>query len=224
MTAPESFDVIIVGARCAGSPLATLLTRAGLRVAVVEQATFPRDTLSTHCLHAQALSFLDRLGVTERIRATGAPYLRHYDLRQDDLEVRADIPQPPGDIGGIASVRRFLLDPILADTDAESGADIRMGARVTGLLEDRGRVSGYGSRETAPMPVCERGLWSARMGATRPWRVSLALASTTWRRTSVSHIGGSSKVPNGPGTRPSSFTAGPIDSCSAGRRTLGCCR
>ena len=142
MTAPESFDVIVVGARCAGAPLAALLARGGLRVAVVEEATFPRDTLSTHCLHAQALSFLDRLGVTEKIRATGAPYLRRYDLRQDDLEFRAEIPRRPGDVGGIASVRRFLLDPILADTAAEFGADVRMGTRVIGLLEDRGRVSG----------------------------------------------------------------------------------
>src|SRR5512135_2604326 len=72
MNGSESFDVIVVGARCAGSPLATLLARAGVRVVVIEQATFPRDTLSTHCLHADALAFLDRLGVTEQVRATGA--------------------------------------------------------------------------------------------------------------------------------------------------------
>jgi 2-polyprenyl-6-methoxyphenol hydroxylase-like FAD-dependent oxidoreductase len=142
MTVAESFDVIVAGARCAGSPLAALLARAGLRVAVVEQATFPRDTLSTHCLHADALAFLDRLGVTQQVRATGAPYLRYYDLRQDDLEIRAEIPQRPGDVGGIASVRRMLLDPILADAAADSGADIRMGTKVTDLLEDRGRVTG----------------------------------------------------------------------------------
>lgn len=40
----ERFDVIIVGARCAGSPLATLLARAGLRVCVVDRARFPSDT------------------------------------------------------------------------------------------------------------------------------------------------------------------------------------
>jgi 2-polyprenyl-6-methoxyphenol hydroxylase-like FAD-dependent oxidoreductase len=142
MTGTEPFDVIVVGARCAGSPLAAMLARSGLRVAVVEQATFPRDTLSTHCLHAEALAFLERLGVTQQVRATGAPYLRYYDLRQDHLEVRVEIPQRPGDEGGIASVRRFLLDPILADAAAESGADMRMGAKVTGLLEDRGRVTG----------------------------------------------------------------------------------
>ena len=79
----EQFDVIVVGARCAGSPLAALLARSGVRVAVVEQATFPRDTLSTHFIQAQALAFLDRLGVMEKIRATGAPLVGHFDVRQE---------------------------------------------------------------------------------------------------------------------------------------------
>ncbi|MGH2904127.1 MAG: FAD-dependent oxidoreductase, partial [Solirubrobacteraceae bacterium] len=79
----EQFDVIVVGARCAGSPLATLLARRGVSVAVVEQATFPRDTLSTHLIHAQALAFLERLGVMGKIRATGAPLVSHFDARQE---------------------------------------------------------------------------------------------------------------------------------------------
>jgi menaquinone-9 beta-reductase len=41
----QVFDVIVVGARCAGSPLATLLARRGLKVALVEQASFPSRML-----------------------------------------------------------------------------------------------------------------------------------------------------------------------------------
>jgi flavin-dependent dehydrogenase len=40
MTGAESYDLVVVGARCAGSPLAALLARAGLRVAVVQQPRF----------------------------------------------------------------------------------------------------------------------------------------------------------------------------------------
>jgi 2-polyprenyl-6-methoxyphenol hydroxylase-like FAD-dependent oxidoreductase len=138
----ERFDVIVVGGRCAGSPLATLLARKGMRVAVVERAKFPRDTLSTHVFEASAIAFLDRLGVTERVQATGAPYLRYLDVRQENLEFVAQFPQQAGDVGGIASVRRLLLDPILAEAAAEAGADLRMGTTVTGLVEDRGRVAG----------------------------------------------------------------------------------
>ncbi len=138
----ERYDCVIVGARCAGSPLASLLARRGVRVAVVEQATFPRDTLSTHFIHAQALAFLDRLGVMEQIRATGAPLVGRFDARQEDLEYSTPIPQQPGDAGGFASVRRMLLDPILAQAAVEAGADLRMGSKVTGLVEDQGRVTG----------------------------------------------------------------------------------
>jgi flavin-dependent dehydrogenase len=138
----ERFDVIVVGARCAGSPLATLLARNGLKVAVVERATFPRDTLSTHIFEADALAFLDRLGVTEQVRGTGAPYIGRINLRQEDFEMVLPVPQRPGDVGGVASVRRPLLDPILADAAANAGADVRMGTKVTSLVDETGRTAG----------------------------------------------------------------------------------
>jgi hypothetical protein len=38
---------IVVGARCAGVPMAILLARRGCRVLLVDRATFPSDTIST---------------------------------------------------------------------------------------------------------------------------------------------------------------------------------
>ena len=46
----RDYDVIVVGARCAGSPTAMLLARKGHRVLVVDRA-FPSDTISTHLVH-----------------------------------------------------------------------------------------------------------------------------------------------------------------------------
>jgi flavin-dependent dehydrogenase len=138
----SSVDVVIVGARCAGSPLATLLAREGISVAVVEQARFPRDTLSTHVFEADALAFLDGLGLTEQLRATGAPFVHRLDTRAGDFRALVDWPQQPGDIGGAAAIRRVVLDPILARAAEEAGADVRMATKVTGLLEDAGRVAG----------------------------------------------------------------------------------
>lgn len=138
----ERFDVVVVGARCAGSPLAALLARRGLRVAVVERATFPRDTLSTHTFQAQALAFLARLGVAEKIVAAGATLVGRVDFRQEDFKFTEAFPQRPGDIGGTTSIRRHLLDPILAEAAAEAGAELRMGTKVTGLVHERGRVAG----------------------------------------------------------------------------------
>ncbi len=138
----ERFDVVVVGARCAGSPLAALLARRGLRVAVVEKAQFPRDTLSTHFFQAQALASLERLGVTEKLQATGAPCVGLVDLRIEDFQFQAPLPQQPGDVGGLRSVRRLVLDPILADAAAAAGAELRMGATVTGVVKDGARVTG----------------------------------------------------------------------------------
>ncbi len=139
---PEHADVIVVGARCAGSPLAALLARAGVRVVVLERAEFPSDTLSSHLFEADAISFLNRLGVLERLRATGAPLVARTDTRVEDLHLAMELPQQPDDVGAIVSVRRTLLDPILAEAAAQAGADVRTGARVTGLLEEDGRIAG----------------------------------------------------------------------------------
>jgi 2-polyprenyl-6-methoxyphenol hydroxylase-like FAD-dependent oxidoreductase len=138
----NEFDVVVVGGRCAGSPLATLLARAGLSVALVEQATFPRDTLSTHVFESAALAFLNRLGVLSALRATGAPIVNHLDMRHEGFRAQVPIPQQPGDVGGVMSVRRLLLDPILAEAAAEAGAEVWMGAKVTALVRGGGRVTG----------------------------------------------------------------------------------
>ena len=140
--AERPYDVAIVGARCAGSPLAALLARRGVRVAVLDRARFPRDTLSSHLFEADALAFLDRLGVAERIRATGAPMVDHTDTRVEDVRLQTELPQQPGDIGGVASVQRTLLDAILAEAAQESGADLQTGALVRALIEENSRVAG----------------------------------------------------------------------------------
>jgi flavin-dependent dehydrogenase len=49
----SQYDAIVVGARCAGSPVAMLLAEKGYKVLVVDRATFPSDTVSTHLIHPQ---------------------------------------------------------------------------------------------------------------------------------------------------------------------------
>jgi flavin-dependent dehydrogenase len=45
------YDAMVVGARCAGSPLAMLLARKGYRVLLVDKATFPSDAPRNHFIH-----------------------------------------------------------------------------------------------------------------------------------------------------------------------------
>lgn len=139
---PDRFDVIVVGGRCAGSPLAALLARQGLKVAVVERASFPKDTLSTHIFQAPAINFLKRLGVSESVRETGARAYTKVDLRQEDFRCTFEIDRRPGDEGAFMSVRRFVLDPILLEAAADAGAEVLMSSTVTGLHRDGDRVAG----------------------------------------------------------------------------------
>lgn len=162
------FDVVVVGGRCAGAALAALLARRGVEVALVEQARFPRDTRSSHIFQADALSFLDQLGLTERLRAAGAPFVDRTDTRVGDVRIAADWPRRPGEPGGLMSVRRFVLDPILADAAAAAGADVRMGTKLVGQ-----------SSTAREWPRSARALWSGPTGATRPSRGSSMRASTT---------------------------------------------
>jgi len=138
----ERYDVVVVGARCAGSPLATRLAEGGLSVALVDRATFPSDTLSTHIFQAEGVACLSRLGVLDRVRASGAPWLERVSMRLDDVVVTVPWPTRAGDAGPQLCVRRSVLDTILVDRAAAAGAHLHLGTRVTGLLRDGGRVAG----------------------------------------------------------------------------------
>jgi len=138
----DRFDVVIVGARCAGSPLAVQLARSGLKVALVERARFPSDTPSTHFFQAEGIASLKRLGVLDRLMATGAPFIDQAAMRVEDIVAEIRWPTRPGDTGGAMSVRRPVLDTILEEAAQEAGAEVRTSTKVTALLREDGRVTG----------------------------------------------------------------------------------
>ena len=74
----NTYDAIVVGARCAGSPTAMLLARKGYRVLLVDRATFPSDTISTHLIHPPGVTALNRWGLLGRLMATGCPAIHTY--------------------------------------------------------------------------------------------------------------------------------------------------
>src|SRR5687767_7564034 len=130
-------DVVIVGSRCAGAPLAMLLARNGHDVLVVDRATFPSDTMSTHFIQPAGMTRLIKWGLADRMWATGCPPVTTARLSVgtgEDLNV--PIPLETG-VPGLAAPRRFVLDKILVDAAVEAGAQLREGVSVDGLLRDR---------------------------------------------------------------------------------------
>jgi len=138
-------DVAIVGARIAGSVTAALLGAAGYRVLVVDSATFPSDTISTHFFRGAGLgTVLARLGLLDDVLALGSPPLtREYDFRGDDPTPVVEGPQDPGDVGFCLSVRRRPLDHLLVErARATPGVEVWEATSARSLLRDGDCING----------------------------------------------------------------------------------
>jgi flavin-dependent dehydrogenase len=142
------FDVIIVGARCAGAPTAMLLARRGHRVLVVDRGKFPSDIPHGHFIHRGGPARLHRWGLLERILATGCPALDTYLLDLTGLPVVGHNVAVDGVAFGCGP-RRKVLDQILIDAAVEAGAEFRPQFVVEDVLADDGRVTGIRGRGTS---------------------------------------------------------------------------
>jgi 2-polyprenyl-6-methoxyphenol hydroxylase-like FAD-dependent oxidoreductase len=138
--AQNRYDAIVVGARCAGSPTAMLLARKGYKVLVVDRATFPSDTLSTHIVHPPGVEALKRWGVLDRLTATGCPPIHTYTFDFGPFTLSG---APGTDDSPVAYCpRRTVLDELLVRAASEAGAEVREDFTVADVVIDDGRVVG----------------------------------------------------------------------------------
>src|SRR3954453_10797228 len=107
-----SYDAIVVGARCAGSPTAMLLARKGYRVLLLDKATFPSDTMSTHLVHPPGLAAMRRWGLLEKLEKTGCPAVERYSFDFGPVTISGK-PRPIEAMAHGHCPRRTILDPIL---------------------------------------------------------------------------------------------------------------
>lgn len=150
----KMYDAIVLGARCAGSPTAMLLARKGYRVLVVDRATFPSDTVSTHILHPPGTASLAKWGLLDRLTATGCPPIHTYDFDFGPFTISGK----PGTADAPVAYcpRRTILDKLLVDAAAEAGAEIREGFIVEEILFEDGRVTGIKGHSKGGAAVTER--------------------------------------------------------------------
>jgi 2-polyprenyl-6-methoxyphenol hydroxylase-like FAD-dependent oxidoreductase len=149
------YDAIVVGARCAGSPTAMLLARQGHRVLVVDRASFPSDTVSTHVVHAPGVAALHRWGLLDRLAATGCPPIERYAFDFGPVTI-AGTPHPSHGISTAYAPRRTVLDKLLVDAADEAGAEIRERFTLEDVLVEDGAVVGIRGRDEGGRSVTER--------------------------------------------------------------------
>lgn len=131
--AMKTKDAIVVGARCAGSSLATSLAKQGWDVLMVDRDTFPSDTLSTLMIFPNTVSRLNQLGSLETLNAShDVPSLgfKVVGLGQES----GGRFTPVDGFDELIAPRRVALDKALVDTALAAGVEGRFGTSVTGLL------------------------------------------------------------------------------------------
>lgn len=134
-----SYDVIVVGARCAGAPLAMLLASQGHSVALLDRTRMPADTLSTHWIRWPGVRWLHRWGLVDRLVSTGCPALRHVHL-DFDSRVLSGVPTSAAGPAVTYAPRRAVLDGLLVDAARAAGAELRDDFAVRDVVWD-GRVA-----------------------------------------------------------------------------------
>jgi flavin-dependent dehydrogenase len=127
----QIFDVAIVGSGPAGATCAAFCARAGLRTLLLERETFPREKVCGDCLNPACWPVLERLGVSDRVRA-----LPHGKLTRVEFVaiggrvVSVDLP-PDAEI----AVKRSLFDEVLMRRAIEHGAQVIEGATVDAIAQ-----------------------------------------------------------------------------------------
>jgi flavin-dependent dehydrogenase len=151
----ERFDIVIVGARCAGSAAARLLAQSGLGVLVIDKATFPSETISTHGVGAVGIKLLEKWGLLDEVVASGVPWEDSVGVKFGDVEAEREI--PPGWYAPMCP-RRGVLDQILVRAARAAGAEVRERSIFREVIDQAGSVAGvrYSDDEGNTHEVCAR--------------------------------------------------------------------
>ena len=149
------YDVIVVGARCAGSPTAMLLARKGYRVLLVDKATFPSDAPRGIYIHQPGIARLKHWGLLDQLVASNCPPISRFAFDLGPLTL-AGSPPPINDIGVGYAPRRKVLDNILVQAAVEAGVELWEGFAVQEIRMNGDQVTGIRGRTPGGATVTEQ--------------------------------------------------------------------
>ena len=147
----EVYDAVVIGGGPGGSTVATALSRAGRRVAVVEREKFPRFHVGESLLPF-SLPIFDRLGVHEKVRAAG--YQEKFGAffwNESNGTTRPVVFANARDRNHPMAyhVKRADFDDLLLRHSASCGAEIHEETLVEDVLFDGSRATGVRVRPSS---------------------------------------------------------------------------
>jgi 2-polyprenyl-6-methoxyphenol hydroxylase-like FAD-dependent oxidoreductase len=131
-----------------------LLARKGYKTLLLDRATFPSNTISTHLIHPHGVAALKKWGVLDQVVATGCPAIHTYAFDMGPLTITG----APGTEDSTVSYgpRRTVLDKILVDAASGAGVEVREGFTVEEILIDGDRVTGISGHRRGGQSITER--------------------------------------------------------------------
>ncbi len=147
----KPYDIIIIGAGPAGTSAALFLEKLGYRIALLDQARFPRDKVCGEFISPAADAILSKLGVLDAIEAVNPIRLKGVALSAYERSwLQVDYPTSiDGVVMTSLSMERSTLDHILLNRVRDSQVEFMEGFKVTDLVFEDSRVCGVKGRDEA---------------------------------------------------------------------------
>ena len=140
----KPYDIVIIGGGPAGTSAALFLEKKGYRIALLDQAFFPRDKVCGEFISPAADDIFSDLGILKSINDLNPTKLSGVVLSayessylQVDYPVSAD-----GRVMTSLSVERSMLDNLMVNHVRNSNVQLLEGFKVTDLLFEGENVCG----------------------------------------------------------------------------------
>ena len=143
-----ALDAVVIGAGPAGSAVAAGLARAGARVTLVERAHHPRPKACAEYASPRTVDELRRIGLAPGAWSLDAVPLSGMHLHAGGRAVRIEYADRDGRRPAWGIDRR-QFDARLAEHAVASGAELREGWALVGLVSRGGGIGGVRLRELA---------------------------------------------------------------------------
>ena len=143
------YDVIVVGAGCAGAPIGMLLGHRGYRVLVLDRARPRPESRRPSHITSAGLLLLDRWSLLDALAVAGCAESESTTFGWEGTAVEFQ--------GRTCTTRPSILDGLLVDAARRAGAEVREGFTVKDVVWEHDRVCGVVGWGADQHAVCERG-------------------------------------------------------------------